>query len=70
MSTDISIQRCLTIAVFIGLALGLIGALSGCASGNGGSMMEQHKRLSDGRTVTCLWENSHGAISCDWGHAK
>ena len=40
----ISIKRCLTIAVFIGLALGLIGALSGCASSNGGSMLEQHKK--------------------------
>ncbi len=54
-------------------------ALTGCASGNPDAgvgestrLRDQHIKLRDGRTVTCVMyaDGSLGGLSCDWEAAR
>ena len=52
-------------------------ALTGCASGipddgESAHLRDQHVKLRDGRTVTCVMylDGSLGGLSCDWEGAR
>jgi hypothetical protein len=56
----------------------LLASCGATAAGDDGEtnvdrIYENHVRLDDGRTVTCLslaYQNGAGGLSCDWDHAR
>lgn len=61
------------IAASVALAVSALLLLSSCVGvGDGGSdyYKEFHKKLEDGRTVTCLSAGNSNGFDCDWAGAK